>query len=83
MSTQTFYHGEPVPVNVEITNSSSRNIKDINVSGEQNNLDVCHHAPVLSRPVKNVCLCSVEQVTNIVLYSNDKYVKSVAKEETE
>lgn len=80
---QTFYHGESVPVNVEITNSSSRNIKDINVSGEQNNLDVCHHAPVLSRPVKNVCLCSVEQVTNVVLYSNDKYVKSVAKEETE
>uniref|UniRef100_A0AAQ5Y1H9 S-arrestin n=1 Tax=Amphiprion ocellaris TaxID=80972 RepID=A0AAQ5Y1H9_AMPOC len=28
------------------------------------------------------CLSSVEQVTNVVLYSNDKYVKSVAKEET-
>ncbi|XP_070761350.1 S-arrestin-like isoform X1 [Enoplosus armatus] len=53
---ETFYHGEPVRVNVEITNSSSRNIKDISVS--------------------------VEQVTNVVLYSNDKYVKSVAKEET-
>ncbi|XP_074496969.1 S-arrestin-like [Sebastes fasciatus] len=53
---ETFYHGEPVKVNVEITNSSSRNIKGISVS--------------------------VEQVTNVVLYSNDKYVKSVAKEET-
>ncbi|XP_069029186.1 S-arrestin-like [Embiotoca jacksoni] len=53
---ETFYHGEPIKVNVEITNSSSRNIKDISVS--------------------------VEQVTNVVLYSNDKYVKSVAKEET-
>ncbi|XP_042270108.1 S-arrestin-like [Thunnus thynnus] len=52
---ETFYHGEPVKANVEITNSSSRNIKDISVS--------------------------VEQVTNVVLYSNDKYVKSVAKEE--
>lgn len=80
---QTFYHGEPVPVNVEITNSSSRNIKDINISGEQSSFDVCHHAPVLSLPVQHVCLCSVEQVTNVVLYSNDKYVKSVAKEETE
>lgn len=30
----------------------------------------------------NVCLSAVEQVTNVVLYSNDKYVKSVAKEET-
>ncbi|XP_040901603.1 S-arrestin-like isoform X1 [Toxotes jaculatrix] len=54
---ETFYHGEPVKVNVEITNSSSRNIKDISVS--------------------------VEQVTNVVLYSNDKYVKSVAKEDTD
>ncbi|XP_076591918.1 S-arrestin-like isoform X2 [Chaetodon auriga] len=53
---ETFYHGEPVTVSVEITNSSSRNIKDISVS--------------------------VEQVTNVVLYSNDKYIKSVAKEET-
>ncbi|KAK2913179.1 hypothetical protein Q8A73_007292 [Channa argus] len=53
---ETFYHGEPVKVNIEITNSSSRNIKDISVS--------------------------VEQVTNVVLYSNDKYIKSVAKEET-
>ncbi|MEQ2276281.1 hypothetical protein XENORESO_016971, partial [Xenotaenia resolanae] len=51
---ETFYHGEPVKANVEITNSSSRNIKDI-----------------------------IEQVTNVVLYSNDKYVKSVAKEETD
>ncbi|KAK7881026.1 hypothetical protein WMY93_030615 [Mugilogobius chulae] len=56
LSKETFYHGEPVKVNVEITNSSSRNVKDISLS--------------------------VEQVTNVVLYSNDKYVKSVAKEET-
>ncbi|XP_078023578.1 S-arrestin-like isoform X2 [Epinephelus lanceolatus] len=56
MPKETFYHGEPVRVNAEINNSSSRNIKDISVS--------------------------VEQVTNVVLYSNDKYVKSVAKEET-
>ncbi|XP_010748089.1 S-arrestin isoform X2 [Larimichthys crocea] len=53
---ETFYHGEPVPVTIEITNSSNRNIKDISIS--------------------------VEQVTNIILYANDKYVKSVAKEET-
>ncbi|XP_055082280.1 S-arrestin-like isoform X1 [Periophthalmus magnuspinnatus] len=53
---ETFYHGDPVKVNVEINNSSSRTIKDISLS--------------------------VEQVTNVVLYSNDKYIKSVAKEET-
>lgn len=27
-------------------------------------------------------LCLVEQVTHVILYSSDKYVKSVAKEET-
>uniref|UniRef100_A0AAV2J4G0 APG16-like 1 n=1 Tax=Knipowitschia caucasica TaxID=637954 RepID=A0AAV2J4G0_KNICA len=53
---ETFYHGEPVKVHVEITNSSNRDLKDLSLS--------------------------VEQVTNVVLYSNDKYVKSVAKEET-
>ncbi|TNN25681.1 S-arrestin [Liparis tanakae] len=31
----TFYHGEPVTVNVEVTNSSSRNIKDISLSGDE------------------------------------------------
>ncbi|XP_030007973.1 S-arrestin b isoform X2 [Sphaeramia orbicularis] len=34
-----------------------------------------------NRNIKDISL-SVEQVTNVVLYSNDKYVKSVAKEET-
>ncbi|XP_051934128.1 S-arrestin-like isoform X2 [Hippocampus zosterae] len=34
-----------------------------------------------NRKVKDISL-SVEQVTKVVLYSNDKYVKSVAKEET-
>ncbi|CAG02124.1 unnamed protein product, partial [Tetraodon nigroviridis] len=56
LARETFYHGEPVPVSLEINNSSSRTVKDISLS--------------------------VEQVTTVVLYSNDKYVKSVAKEET-
>lgn len=34
LSLQTFYHGEAVPVSVEISNSSSRSIKDISLSGE-------------------------------------------------
>ncbi|CAL8352246.1 unnamed protein product [Lota lota] len=33
------------------------------------------------RNIKDISI-SIEQVTNIVLYSNDKYIKSVAKEET-
>ncbi|KAG7471049.1 hypothetical protein MATL_G00120390 [Megalops atlanticus] len=52
----TYYHGEPINVHVNITNSSSKTVKEITVS--------------------------VEQVANVVLYSNDKYVKPVAIEET-
>lgn len=47
---EMFYHGKPVRASVEITNSSSRNSKDISTS--------------------------VDQVTN------DRYVKSVAREGT-
>ncbi|XP_055735283.1 S-arrestin-like [Salvelinus fontinalis] len=53
---ETYYHGEPIKVSVNINNSSSRSLKDITVA--------------------------VEQVTNVVLYSNDKYVRAVALEET-
>ncbi|XP_063060654.1 S-arrestin b [Engraulis encrasicolus] len=52
----TYYHGEPINIHVEITNSSGKDVKDLSVA--------------------------VEQVTNVVLYSNDKYVKPVASEET-
>ncbi|XP_018587614.1 S-arrestin-like [Scleropages formosus] len=52
----TYYHGEPINVTVNITNSSNRPVKEI--------------------------IVSVEQVTNVVLYSSDKYVKTVALEET-
>ncbi|TWW76644.1 S-arrestin Retinal S-antigen [Takifugu flavidus] len=145
MPREMFYHGEPVPVSVEINNSSSRNIKDISLSARTPVLLVhlfssytCSaRTPVLlvhlfssytcsaRTPVLLVHLfssytcsartpvssytCSartpdhvqhwwarerdpsgsrdpqvpaVEQVTTVVLYSNDKYVKSVAKEET-
>uniref|UniRef100_A0A6Q2XU04 S-arrestin n=1 Tax=Esox lucius TaxID=8010 RepID=A0A6Q2XU04_ESOLU len=53
---ETYYHGEPIKVSVDIDNSSNRSLKDITVA--------------------------VEQITNVVLYSNDKYVKAVALEET-
>ncbi|KAL6471920.1 hypothetical protein MHYP_G00205700 [Metynnis hypsauchen] len=53
---ETYYHGEPINISVNIDNSSSKDMKNITVS--------------------------VEQVINVVLYSNDKYVKSVASEET-
>ncbi|XP_034166656.1 S-arrestin b isoform X1 [Pangasianodon hypophthalmus] len=52
---ETYYHGEPINVSVDIDNSSSKDVKNLTVS--------------------------VEQMTNVVLYSNDKYIKSVACEE--
>ncbi|XP_047676439.1 S-arrestin b [Tachysurus fulvidraco] len=53
---ETYYHGEPINVSVDVNNSSSKDLKNLTVS--------------------------VEQVTNVVLYSNDKYTKSVACDET-
>ncbi|CAF89898.1 unnamed protein product [Tetraodon nigroviridis] len=53
---EVYYHGEPVKVHVSVTNSSSKNIKNI--------------------------IVSVDQVANVVLYSNDSYIKCVAIEET-
>ncbi|XP_076832779.1 S-arrestin b isoform X2 [Brachyhypopomus gauderio] len=53
---ETYYHGEPISVTVDIDNGSNKDVKNITVS--------------------------VEQITNVVLYSNDKYVKTVAYEES-
>ncbi|KAM7379839.1 hypothetical protein PAMP_005359 [Pampus punctatissimus] len=50
-----YYHGEVIKVHVDVTNSSSKNIKNI--------------------------IVSVDQISTVVLYSNDSYVKSVAIEE--
>uniref|UniRef100_H2S6F0 S-arrestin n=1 Tax=Takifugu rubripes TaxID=31033 RepID=H2S6F0_TAKRU len=53
---EVYYHGEPIKVYVNVSNNSSKNVKNI--------------------------IVSVEQVANVVLYSNDSYVKCVAIEET-
>lgn len=78
---QVYYHGEPVKVHVSVTNNSNKNVKNIIVSGK---------LPVWTSCELTCCLMltwflvssSVDQVANVVLYSNDSYVKCVAIEET-
>ncbi|XP_072298006.1 S-arrestin a [Eucyclogobius newberryi] len=53
---EVYYHGEPIKVHLQVTNNSSKNIKNI--------------------------LLSVDQVANVVLYSNDSYTKAVDIEES-
>uniref|UniRef100_A0A8C9SQ58 S-arrestin n=1 Tax=Scleropages formosus TaxID=113540 RepID=A0A8C9SQ58_SCLFO len=53
---QTYYHGEPIGVHVNISNGSSKTVKNI--------------------------IVMVEQVANVVLYSNDSYAETVATVET-
>ncbi|KAJ8011445.1 hypothetical protein DPEC_G00058290 [Dallia pectoralis] len=53
---ETYYHGEPINVRVNITNNSNKNVKNV--------------------------IVSVDQVANVVLYSNDSYVRAVALEES-
>lgn len=81
---QTYYHGEEINISVDIDNSSNRNLKDLSVSGTETLFTVklvrkCVFGVFLSVFFLSV---TVEQVTNVVLYSNDKYVKTVAYEET-
>uniref|UniRef100_A0A3B4BEA8 S-arrestin n=1 Tax=Periophthalmus magnuspinnatus TaxID=409849 RepID=A0A3B4BEA8_9GOBI len=52
---EVYYHGEPIKLHLQVTNNSSKNIKNI--------------------------IVSVDQVANVVLYSNDSYTKSVDIEE--
>uniref|UniRef100_UPI00358F9F34 beta-arrestin-1-like n=1 Tax=Myxine glutinosa TaxID=7769 RepID=UPI00358F9F34 len=54
LPSQTFYHGEYIPVNVHIDNHSNKIVKNITIT--------------------------VEQIANVVLYSQDKYVKIVLTE---
>ncbi|XP_030632498.1 S-arrestin b [Chanos chanos] len=54
--------------------------KETYYHGEPINISV-HITNSSSKTVKDI-MVSVEQITNVVLYSNDKYVKTVASEET-
>ncbi|XP_067897478.1 S-arrestin-like [Heterodontus francisci] len=56
LNKEMYYHGEPINVNIQVTNNSNRAVKSVKVS--------------------------VEQATNVVLYSKDTYVEEVAVEES-
>ncbi|XP_028283197.1 S-arrestin a isoform X3 [Parambassis ranga] len=53
---EIYYHGEPIKVHVNVTNTSNKNVKNI--------------------------ILSVDQVSTVVLYSNDSYVKCVDIEDS-
>ncbi len=81
---QMYYHGEEINISVDIDNSSNRNMKDLSVSGAWTLLTLLT-LKLMRKCVSECFLCfsvTVEQVTNVVLYSNDKYIKTVAYEET-
>ena len=84
---QIYYHGETIKVHVSVKNDSNKNVKNIILSGEhdtscrrrktEENLNVC----CVSNEMFLCVSSSVDQVSTVVLYSNDAYVKSVAIEE--
>lgn len=84
LTLQVYYHGETIKVHVSVTNSSSKNIKNIIVSGKRDRpcgACCCVSDEALTPPRVSVSP-SVDQISNVVLYSNDSYVKCVAIEET-
>lgn len=53
---ETYYHGEPISVSVQLKNTSGKTVKNVVVS--------------------------VQQISNVVLFSNDNYSMEVATEDT-
>lgn len=68
-------------MHVSVTNNSSKNVKNIIVSGKLPAGPCCELTSCLM-VTWLLPSSSVDQVANVVLYSNDSYVKCVAIEET-
>ncbi|MGH0164383.1 UNVERIFIED_CONTAM: hypothetical protein FKN15_061517 [Acipenser sinensis] len=83
---EIYYHGETIQVNVKITNNTNKIVKKVKLSIDQ----IYYHGETIqvnvkitnntNKIVKKVKL-SIDQVTDVVLYSLDKYSKTVLSEE--
>ncbi|KAG9341633.1 hypothetical protein JZ751_018696 [Albula glossodonta] len=66
---ELYYHGEPISVNVHVTNNSTKTVKRVKISVRQY-ADICLFSTAQYK-------CPVAQVTDVVLHSCDTYSKSV------
>ncbi|GAB1285206.1 S-arrestin [Apodemus speciosus] len=93
LSKEIYFHGEPIPVTVTVTNNTEKVVKKIKVS----EVSLCspgrpgtHSVDQAGLKLRNlpasvsqVLGSKLEQIANVVLYSSDYYVKPVASEETQ
>lgn len=80
VSSQIYYHGEPISVNVHITNNTNKTVKKMKISGTAS--CVC----VLVFPTTAltlVCVSAVRQYADICLFNTAQYKCPVAVEESE
>lgn len=76
---QIYYHGEPISVNVHVTNNTNKTVKKMKVSGVSPVPLRCSRGCLLTAPVAS----SVRQLADICLFSSAQYKCTVAKEESE
>ncbi|CAG02160.1 unnamed protein product, partial [Tetraodon nigroviridis] len=80
---QIYYHGEPISVNVHVTNNTNKTVKKMKVSGMFLISVRCTCLPVSNRfPTVSVA-SSVRQLADICLFSTAQYKCTVAMEESE
>ena len=76
LSTQTYYHGEPIKVNVSIRNGSSKTIKKIRITGTNS---ATHHPWCCIEPHPPI----VRQLAYLCLFAQTEYKCDVATLESE
>lgn len=80
---QIYYHGDPIHVTVNINNTTNKVVKKIKITGERGVEGTCPStvSPCHVTNTAPPCLSPVDQITDVVLYSLDKYTKTVCTEE--
>ena len=82
-SPQIYYHGEPISVNVHVTNNTNKTVKKIKISGEEWGLVPSPSPQGPSWTPVSPPLAPVRQYADICLFNTAQYKCPVAVEDAE
>ncbi|TWW74573.1 Arrestin red cell isoform 1 [Takifugu flavidus] len=81
---ELYYHGEPISVNVHVTNNSTKTVKRVKISGLSLSYNLCPSCQNLfDYQVEAVFLVPVRQYADICLFSTAQYKCPVAQLEAD
>lgn len=82
---QLYFHGEAIPIKIKIKNESNKTVKKIKITGGYlYSLKYCNKSWKCYKEITFFYIflpATVDQTTDIVLYSADKYTKCVLNQE--